>query len=62
LPFEEVGDSLITIDPVLLAVLPDANPHLAVIQRSAFCDEGSLFDADFLPGLKSKRDPSLRSG
>ena len=27
-------------------------PYLAVIQRSAFCDEGSLFDSNFLPPLE----------
>jgi hypothetical protein len=36
-------------DPALPQRFPIANPLLAVIQRSAFRDEGSLFDVHFLP-------------
>ena len=41
---------------------PRHYPPLAVIQRSAFRDEGSLFDSRAAAIPTSKRDPSLRSG
>src|ERR1700722_6465536 len=41
-------------DPLLLAFHPTANLPLAVIQRSVFRDEGSLFDSHFLPGRKPR--------
>jgi hypothetical protein len=46
--------SAIADDPLLLAVpSKHIQPFLAVIQRSAFRDEGSLFDSNPTPDRKS---------